>query len=150
MFFTPPPTPPIGPMLRATFTHPVPPFAAQPFQAITPARGLIGRLFGGLGGLQAQGQSLNILSMLENTQKVLKIVQTMSPMVQQYGPLIKNLPAIYKMLKDSPNQESPSLESKQEQKNEQTVPQKTTTFKKQTDTIQRTTTGNIPPPKIYI
>lgn len=36
---------------------------------------------------------------LTNTQQILKVVETTAPIVQQYGPVIKNLPMIFKMLK---------------------------------------------------
>lgn len=36
---------------------------------------------------------------LTNVQQVLKVVETTAPLVQQYGPFVKNLPAMLKMLK---------------------------------------------------
>lgn len=36
---------------------------------------------------------------LTNIQQVLKVVETTAPLVQQYGPLVKNLPMMLKMLK---------------------------------------------------
>lgn len=36
---------------------------------------------------------------LGNVQQVLKVIQTTAPIVQQYGPMIKNLPALYRMMK---------------------------------------------------
>lgn len=38
-------------------------------------------------------------SILENLQQVLRVVETTTPLVKEYGPLVKNLPAMYRMLK---------------------------------------------------
>lgn len=38
-------------------------------------------------------------STLNNVQQVLRVVQSATPIIQEYGPLIKNLPAMYKMYK---------------------------------------------------
>lgn len=55
---------------------------------------------------------------LNNTQQVLKTAQSVGPMIQQYGPLVKNLPAMWKLyrgLKDLPDQEESVTESKTEE-----------------------------------
>ncbi|WP_254052807.1 YqfQ family protein [Bacillus sp. V59.32b] len=39
----------------------------------------------------------SLTSVLANTQKVLSAAEQIGPMVQQYGPIIKNLPAMWKM-----------------------------------------------------
>lgn len=70
---------------------------------------------GGLGGLA---------NFLNNTQQVIKTAQTIGPMVQQYGPIIRNLPAMWKLyrgLKNVPDQpeketESPAKERKKQPK----------------------------------
>src|SRR5690625_906653 len=36
---------------------------------------------------------------LNNIQQVLKVVETTAPLIQQYGPLVKNLPVMLKMIK---------------------------------------------------
>ncbi|WP_368651916.1 VrrA/YqfQ family protein [Ornithinibacillus sp. 4-3] len=36
---------------------------------------------------------------LGNIQQVLQVVDSATPLVQQYGPLVKNLPAMYRMMK---------------------------------------------------
>lgn len=36
---------------------------------------------------------------LGNLQQLVNLAQTAAPMIEQYGPMIKNLPALYKMLK---------------------------------------------------
>lgn len=36
---------------------------------------------------------------LDNVQQVLKMVETTTPFIQEYGPMIKNLPSMYRMMK---------------------------------------------------
>jgi hypothetical protein len=76
----------------------------QPFGS---AAGGAGRAAGG-GLLKSLGNPGSIHSFLNNTQQVLKTAQSVGPMIQQYGPLVKNLPAMWKLyrgLKDLPDQE---------------------------------------------
>lgn len=54
--------------------------------------------------LQALSNPASIGNFLSNTQKVLNTASQIGPLVQQYGPLVRNLPAmwkIYKGLKDA-------------------------------------------------
>lgn len=58
-------------------------------------------------GFQPQNQLTSLTSkgvgglsnILTNVQQVLKVVESTAPIVQQYGPMIKNLPAMYRMMK---------------------------------------------------
>ncbi|MCQ2008427.1 MAG: YqfQ family protein [Sporolactobacillus sp.] len=43
--------------------------------------------------------SLNLLGMITNAQKAIQTAQTVLPMIQQFGPLVKNAPAILSALK---------------------------------------------------
>jgi hypothetical protein len=38
--------------------------------------------------------------MVENVQKVMKMADTVRPLVQQYGPMVKNLPSMLQLLKE--------------------------------------------------
>lgn len=52
--------------------------------------------------VESQGGLDGITGMISNTQKALDTVQKVAPVIQQvrqYGPLIRNLPSMYKMLK---------------------------------------------------
>lgn len=66
-----------------------------------------GRAAGGSGSfLQSLTNPGRISSFLNNTQQVIKTAQSVGPMIQQYGPIIRNLPAIWKLyrgLKDAPD-----------------------------------------------
>lgn len=48
--------------------------------------------------------------MLTNVQKVLGVAQQVTPMVQQYGPLIRNLPAMFKIYRELKNADTDSSE----------------------------------------
>lgn len=71
---------------------------------------------------QASGGLLNALSnpsaingFLTNTQKMLNTASQFGPMVQQYGPLVKNIPAMWKLYRGM-NDSSDSSTSKDENK----------------------------------
>jgi hypothetical protein len=71
---------------------------------------------GGAGGslLKTISNPEAISGFLNNTQQMIKTAQSIGPMVQQYGPIIKNLPVmwkLYKGLKDT-NVETETVEEK--------------------------------------
>ncbi|GAE30696.1 VrrA/YqfQ family protein [Halalkalibacter hemicellulosilyticus] len=74
--------------------------------------GLLSRLFGlgggasqTMGGLMgsglssATGSGMNLTTMLTNAQRIVGLTQQVMPMVQQYGPLIRNMPMIWKIMR---------------------------------------------------
>jgi hypothetical protein len=56
--------------------------------------------------IQGMANPANLSNMLGNVQKALKMAETVGPMVQQYGPLVKNIPAMYKIYKELNNSNS--------------------------------------------
>ncbi|WP_010678146.1 YqfQ protein [Bacillus timonensis] len=59
--------------------------------------------------LQNLANPSNLSSMLGNVQKTLKMAESVVPMVQQYGPLMKNIPSMIKMysaIKNAGNEEN--------------------------------------------
>lgn len=77
---------------------------------------------GGGGLLKTLTNPGTINSFLTNTQKVLSTAQQVGPLVNQYGPIVKNLPMMWKLyrgLKDAPdfneNQEPSSVDPSEEQ-----------------------------------
>jgi hypothetical protein len=109
---------------------------------------------GGMGGLagptRAAGSSGSLMQtlsnpggltgFLNNTQQILKTAQTVGPMLQQYGPLIKNLPAmwkLYKGLKDVPSKTEETKDSKPE--NNHTEMNSKIEEKEQPKSIKKTT-----------
>ncbi|EZP76177.1 hypothetical protein H839_12909 [Parageobacillus genomosp. 1] len=96
--------------------------------------------------------------MLTNVQKMLGIAQNVMPMVQQYGPLIKNLPAmirIWKELKPADEEESKTENNSQENKKKTTSSAKKRTVPKaaKTNENKRAESEKGPKPstpKLYI
>lgn len=67
--------------------------------------------------------------MLTNVQKMLGIAQNVMPMVQQYGPLVRNLPAMMKIWKElkttddgEEKKEEKTEEKKEKQRSERELP----------------------------
>ncbi|MFG6118382.1 VrrA/YqfQ family protein [Thalassobacillus sp. B23F22_16] len=52
---------------------------------------------GGFGAVQGGGT--DFASMLGNAQQVLKVAQSAAPMIQQYGPMVKNIPTLINLWK---------------------------------------------------
>ncbi|MDQ0218283.1 hypothetical protein ELQ35_12675 [Peribacillus cavernae] len=76
---------------------------------------------GFIAGLKNPG---TITTMLANTQKMLTAAERLGPMVQEYGPLIKNLPAmwkIYRSMKDSEDSTGAKNEINEEEKEDSVV-----------------------------
>ncbi|MEH7245582.1 VrrA/YqfQ family protein [Neobacillus niacini] len=65
---------------------------------------------GGVGSiLQTLSNPDGLTGFLNNTQQVLKTAQSFGPMIQQYGPMVKNIPMmwrLYKGFKDLPSEEN--------------------------------------------
>ncbi len=96
--------------------------------------GLLSRLLGGLGGASgsagtagaagnslmsglssAAGSGMNFTTMLTNAQKVLGLTHQVVPMIQQYGPLVRNAPAIWKiMMSNNSNDQNQATEEPSE------------------------------------
>lgn len=64
------------------------------------------------------GKGLNSFQKgLGNLQQVLRLIETTTPFIQEYGPMIKNLPAMYRMMKALKNIDQLSDESNEESEN---------------------------------
>ncbi|MCZ0755579.1 VrrA/YqfQ family protein [Anoxybacillus sp. J5B_2022] len=93
-----------------------PAMPSSPFAALTPMQNAASSTSATGGGISG---------MLTNVQKMLGIAQNVMPMVQQYGPLVKNLPAmmkIWKELKTTDNSEEKSEEKTDDKKEKQPAP----------------------------
>ena len=89
---------PMGPPRPGTYFP-----SQQPVQQPSGAPGFLSKLLGQAGSGyigQTGGGSVNIESLLNNIQKTLKMAEQITPMIQQYGPLIKNAPAMLKLLRE--------------------------------------------------
>jgi hypothetical protein len=100
----------------------------------------------------------SLTSILANTQKVLSAAEQIGPMVQQYGPLIKNLPAmwkIYRSMKDSEDSTASENENPDEEMEVAPEPEESTINDAAGDKKQRNA-GKAPRqkgdslPKLYI
>lgn len=75
---------------------------------LTANRPVSSRSGGGGSILQTLSNPESLTGFLNNTQQVLKTAQSIGPMIQQYGPIVKNLPMmwkLYKGFKDLPTEE---------------------------------------------
>ncbi|USK58826.1 YqfQ family protein [Peribacillus asahii] len=65
-----------------------------------------------------------ITSMLNNTQKVLQAAEQFTPIVQQYGPMIKNLPSMWNIIRAFSSNDN---DKKEEPKQEENISKETVT-----------------------
>ncbi|MDF2535233.1 MAG: hypothetical protein K0R18_1392 [Bacillales bacterium] len=96
-----------------------------------------GGLFGGRLGSQSNVGAIS--GMISNTQKAIDAVQKVAPVVQQakqYGPLLRNLPSMYKLLKEI---KSPSddINSNEEVSKDSDLEEKITVKSKQVEKIEK-------------
>lgn len=118
MYPMPTPIPPMGPYAPgasmfstgmfspAMFSGGAQHLAGLPLQqgAMGQSGGLLSKL---LGGAKAGGGGItNIVSMLQNAHKAIGVVQSVGPMVQQYAPLVKSLPALVSFMRNSSSDNS--------------------------------------------
>jgi hypothetical protein len=116
---------------------------------------------GGIGSiLQTLSKPEGLSGILNNTQQVLKTAQSIAPMIQQYGPIVKNLPMmwkLYKGFKDLPSGEtaeentSVTPVSEFEQAPQQTVKKKKKPEVEPTEQVEvRNNQHGTSLPKLYI
>jgi hypothetical protein len=74
---------------------------------------------GGLFSQGGSGGSGGLLGGIQNIQKVLKAAQNITPMVQQFGPLIKNLPSMMKMFSEFQSDDGDQSEVNSETNNDE-------------------------------
>lgn len=117
---------------------------------------------GSSGGLLKTLTDPNALKgFLANTEKVLNTAQQIGPMVQQYGPIVKNLPSLWKLYKgfrdlpsdtedDAPKEETDKKSTKKN--NGQTKKKKSSSSEEHKETNQKRSSSenNISVPKLYI
>jgi outer membrane biosynthesis protein TonB len=82
--------------------HPMQPFQVNS-HGMPRHQGSVDRFLGTIGSGGSNTGGNNIFTMLNNVQKVLKVAETMGPMIKQYGPAMRNLPSIMTALKDFQN-----------------------------------------------
>ncbi|MBD7964476.1 VrrA/YqfQ family protein [Fictibacillus norfolkensis] len=87
--------------------HPMQPFQVNPYlqnmngmNGMPRQMGSVDRFLGTIGSGGSISGGTSVFTMLNNVQKVLKVAETMGPMIKQYGPAMRNLPSIMTALKD--------------------------------------------------
>lgn len=74
------------------------------------------------GILQSLVNPANLTTMLNNTQRVLQAAESIGPLVQQYGPFVKNIPSMWKLVQGMTTTDTDQNEKKDN--NNQNVPVK--------------------------
>lgn len=69
----------------------------------------------GGGFLETLKNPEGISNMLNNTQRVLQAAEQFTPMIQQYGPIVKNLPSIWKLMRAFKSSDDEKVETKKEE-----------------------------------
>lgn len=68
----------------------------------------------GLGGIQGLANPSTISNMLGNVQKALGVAQQVTLMIQQYGPLVRNLPGMVKMFRQLNSDDTEAKDGEQQ------------------------------------
>lgn len=108
---------------------------------MTRDKNILSRLFGGGQSVGSAG-GMDLMKMLTNTQRIIGVTRQVAPLVQQYGPLVRNLPAIWQILRQ-PDEPSPSLPSAKQPisiSSEEAIELKD----------EQNTINGLPTPKLYI
>ncbi|MGO4887205.1 VrrA/YqfQ family protein [Anaerobacillus sp. MEB173] len=138
-----------------------PPQSGVPMQS----GGLLSRLFGGAartgvpagftGSAAPAGGMSNLLGMLQHAQRAFGVYQQVKPMIDQYGPIIRNVPTMYRALKavnaNTENNDSTSSSKKgtkepSKRKRKKGTTKKTAARPKKRNNKPKST----PSPKLYV
>lgn len=98
------------------------------------------------GGTEERGAGGLSLT-LDNVQQVLKVVQSAAPMIQEYGPIVKNIPALYRMMKAMKDVED--TDDEEETQTHQTIPKESTTTQEKVAKESKKLAGQSTP-KLFI
>ncbi|MFO1443440.1 hypothetical protein KDN24_09500 [Bacillus sp. Bva_UNVM-123] len=116
--------------------------ASRAATAATGATGATGEAGGGI--LKALSNPTAINGFLTNTQKMLNSASQLGPMVQQYGPLVKNIPSVWKLYKGMTGSKDEAKNNEKKSTTEKKSKKKNATVKvKDNEKISE----NSPPPK---
>lgn len=100
-------------------------------------------------------KGINGLSgVLDNVQQFLRIVETTTPLIREYGPMIKNLPAMYRMMKaikeidDDEEEDKKEIETKQHEPENKTDSSVVDNLNKKP--VTKKTNAGLSTPKLFI
>ncbi|AIF45453.1 VrrA/YqfQ family protein [Virgibacillus sp. SK37] len=91
-----------------------------------------------------------ITSKLDHVQNILKMVQTTTPLIQEYGPMVKNLPAMYRMMKAFKDMENIEETTDNEGGEEDEISLESIQAESDEQIILKKDTQGISQPKLYI
>ncbi|MCF3941538.1 YqfQ family protein [Oceanobacillus alkalisoli] len=87
---------------------------------------------------------------LSNIQQVLRVVETTTPMIKEYGPMLKNLPAMYRMVKAFKSIDDLPEEEKKEEANIERNPEKEKNIATSKVKTTKKKNSGLSTPKLYI
>lgn len=133
----PPPPPPVP--FHDGWMMP-PPYVNE----VVPPPNLLSRLFG-MGRVFQGGGQVDFATLLANAQRALQLTNQAMPLIRQYGPIIRNLPTIWRILREPDHfdeDEAEEVPFEREKKEEK--------VKKEAKKPKRETIDGLPLPKLYI
>ncbi|MFB4164903.1 VrrA/YqfQ family protein [Alteribacillus sp. JSM 102045] len=98
-------------------------------------------------------QSGGLTTLLPSIQKMIGVAQTVTPMIRQYYPLVKQLPALWSMLSSSPPSSDASNSTTSEEQSTDSFNDSADSNNLQIDDANDTDNAyfsETPPPKLYI
>ena len=104
--------------------------------------------------LQSLANPANLSGMMGNVQKALKMAESVGPMVQQYGPLVKNIPSMWKIYKElNSDDDNDNDENKAEKSTGPTKTKERELPKEKEKSVEKTKPNSKPKdsvPKLYV
>ncbi|MGP4041270.1 VrrA/YqfQ family protein [Gracilibacillus sp. D59] len=99
----------------------------------------------------ATGSGSNLMGTLNNVQQVLKVAQQATPLIKEYGPMIKNAPKLINMMKalNEINDEV-EVDDEIEEAEEMTITESSPTTKKQVNKRSTQISTSESQPKLFI
>ncbi|WP_157801863.1 VrrA/YqfQ family protein [Gracilibacillus salitolerans] len=104
----------------------------------------------------ATGGGSNLMGTLNNVQQVLKVAQQATPLIKEYGPMIKNAPKLINMMKalneinDDDDDEEQNEVDVEEEAEEMTITESTPTSNKQVSRSSTPIRTSESQPKLFI
>ncbi|WP_240376620.1 YqfQ family protein [Bacillus piscicola] len=131
------------------YPTPPPPFPAHVAGNVAPFTAQYGPAASSLAS-SVPSQSGMLTTILPSIQKFAGIAQTVTPMVRQYYPLVKQLPALWKMLSAAPSQNEETLPEQSAANSTPSHSLKSTAEALPSESPSSAYFSEAPPPKLYV
>ncbi|WP_100398318.1 VrrA/YqfQ family protein [Bacillus sp. FJAT-44742] len=110
---------------------------------------------GGMGpAMMGAAQGGGIMPWIQSAQKMLGMMQTVTPMVRQYGPIVRQLPAIWKVMNSSPpanpSEEAEPIDKEETASSPMTPTTQEIPVKWEEKEVSSSYSSTVPRPKLYI